>query len=293
MPASLYDHAVDPNTALHALRLDPSVRPDAATVEAAYAREAVARHPSRYPDADGRRAAEAWALTLAEARSTLLRSIGTTDAAAWVPPVEPPRPISGPFAPTEPTMATAGTTAVSADAAGPAASAPATRRRRGLVLGIFAASIGAVVLFVGAGIGATRFAEQLIERTSDTGGTFASDAPADVERFSVDEAAFTFPAALEMYNDWRYDDRCPAEFTLGCWQSAVITEASCASLQVDLEFSDDGETWITQARDTISVPDVTAGAITPVVFGHDDYDYGWIADVRCMDDAVTDGAASS
>ena len=41
------------------------------------------------------------------------------------------------------------------------------------------------------------------------------------------------------------------------------------------------------------MPDVNAGVLTPVVFGHDDYGYGWVADVRCMDDAATDGSASS
>lgn len=286
---SPYDHVVDPNTARHVLRLAPDAQLDADMIEAAHAREAFARHPTRYPDLEGRRAAESWALTLAEARSTLLRSIGTTDAATWTPPAMPPRVAPGPSV--SPGW-TAGGPRTPPPWVGPtdgAASglAPSPRRRHGLILGIVAASIAVLAIFVGAGIGAAWLAGQLSERASAVEDPAEPGPTADVERYSADEASFTFPAAMEQYYDLRYADRCPAEFTSGCWETAVITESSCASLQVDLEFTNDGDDWIVQARETIAAADVAAGDITPVVFGHDGYDYGWIADVRCADGAAS------
>ena len=69
-----YDPAVDPNTARHVLRLSPDAPLTPSTIEAAFASESWERHPSRYPDAAGRAAADEWAATLAEARTVLLRS---------------------------------------------------------------------------------------------------------------------------------------------------------------------------------------------------------------------------
>jgi hypothetical protein len=69
---------VDPNTALHVLRIDPFAPLTVAAIELAYAHEAAARHPSRYRDAAGRQAAEGWAVALAAARATLLEQAAVT-----------------------------------------------------------------------------------------------------------------------------------------------------------------------------------------------------------------------
>jgi hypothetical protein len=165
---------------------------------------------------------------------------------------------------------------------GPAPAPRSDRRRRvRLVAGIVAASAGGVALIVGAIFGATKVAEQFVDEVS-----VLAEQPAgtgETLRYSSDETRFTFPAAMEEYSDGRYWDECPAEFGGACWQLAVIPEASCASLEVQLEFTDDGSAWTGEERDVLAFTDVGAGEVTPVVFGHHDYDWAWIADVRCLD----------
>ncbi|WP_157356828.1 hypothetical protein, partial [Agromyces sp. NDB4Y10] len=74
---------MDPNIARQVLRLDAVAPLSPAIVEDAFARESWERHPSRYPDAEGRASAEAWAATLAEARAALLREAGSAAVGAW------------------------------------------------------------------------------------------------------------------------------------------------------------------------------------------------------------------
>lgn len=284
---------MDPNIARQVLRLDPLAPLTVETVEAAFARESWERHPSRYPDAAGREAAAAWAASLAEARVSLLHSIETTDAARpavfpWAPPTQRVQATNGPtpLAPTGPT----------ASAPAPAGSAaPQGNPRRGgrrvaLVLGIVAASAGVLALIGGAAFGATRLAEQVVEGASD----FAEDPywTGETVRYPADETRFTFPAAVEEYYDGRYSGRCPAEYDYGCWEMAIITESSCALLEVDLEFTDDEAAWRGDHQEVLAITEVTAGEPTPVVFGNNDYEWAWLADVRCLDAAAPAEAAT-
>ena len=287
---------MDLNTARHVLRLDPLAPLTAEAVETAYAREAWARHPSRYPDAGGFEAATAWAGTLAEAREVLLQSAPSTDATSWAPPAisaAPPQAMQwatpAPSAvptpiPSEavgldvpPVAATASTIA----SMGSASTGRRDRRRVGLVVGIVAASAGVIALIGGAAFGATRLAEQLVDDAS----ALAEDPwlTGETVRYSADEMLFTFPAAVEEYYDGRYSGRCPAEYDFGCWEMAIITEASCASLEVDIEFTNDEAARVGDEQEILAITDVAAGAATPVVFGHNEYDWAWIADVRCLD----------
>ncbi|MDQ0575995.1 hypothetical protein [Agromyces albus] len=88
---------------------------------------------------------------------------------------------------------------------------------------------------------------------------------------------------MEAYADGRYTKFCPFAFESGCWETALITEASCAALEMDLHYANDAGAWTGEHTETIEKADVTGGEFTPVVFGHDEYDVGWIHDVRCAD----------
>lgn len=279
-----YDPAVDLNTARAVLRLDPAAPLTPEAVEQSFQREAWERHPSRYPDAEGRAAAEAWAATLAEARGVLLHAAaghGTADV-----------PLTGPFEARP--AATDATTA-----------APGTRRRlsRGAVIGIVAGAVALVAVLAVAGVGAALLATSAIEQSrvaaeeeaarvaeeSEAGIDEPDEAPAEsadgsagIERIEADEAAFTFPAALEMYADGRYAHLCGLEHLEGCWESAVFVEADCATVEIELGFSNDDDMWApAEETRTITESDVATGEALPIVFGNDAYDYGWLQDVRC------------
>jgi hypothetical protein len=283
-----YDPAVDSNTARAVLRLDPAAPLTPEAVEQSFQREAWERHPSRYPDAEGRAAAEVWAATLGEARVVLLAA--TAEGAAAVPP-------AGPFT-AQPTPT---------DATTP----PASRRRlsRGAVIGIVAGAVVVLGVLTAAGIGAAFLATSAIEQSRvaaeeeaarvteeseaaedaeagidepDEAPAESADGSAGVERIEADEAAFTFPAALEMYGDGRYAHLCGLEHLEGCWESAVFVEADCATVEIELGFSNDDDMWApAEETRTITESDVTTGEALPVVFGNDAYDYGWLQDVRC------------
>ena len=136
------------------------------------------RRSNAIPRSEGRRAAESWALTLAEARSTLLRSIGTTDTAAWTPPVVPPRAVSGPFVPPGWTPGDSPDGPALAAAPPPDGAARAVarsrRRRHGLIVddNVQRSIARIVALFVGAGFGAT-----LVRRTTRPTGHPRSRTP--------------------------------------------------------------------------------------------------------------------
>lgn len=279
---------MDPNTAQQVLRLSPDAPLTPSTVEAAFARESWERHPSRYPDEAGRAAATEWAATLAQARSVLLQSMTSPDVAPWAPPATGSLAASAGFTPSP-------TEIQPVVPAGDSAPTPAPKggrgRRVGLVAGIVAVSAGVVALVVGAVFGATRVAEQFVDEVS-----VLAEQPewtGETLRYSSGETLFTFPAAMEEYYDGRYWDECPEEFAGACWQLAVIPEASCTSLEVDLEFTDDESAWTGDEREVVAFTDVGAGEITPVVFGHHDYDWAWIADVRCLDAPAPSGASTS
>ncbi|WP_448810616.1 hypothetical protein [Agromyces bauzanensis] len=248
---------MDPNSARRALRISPDSPLTVELIERAHASESWARHPSRYLDEAERRSAVQWAETLGAARAVLLAEV---------------RP-AGP--------------SVSSDAA-----AQPTRRRlsRGAIVGIVAGAVAVVALLTFAGIGAANLATRAVEAANerlDAGSS--SDAASGgsgsefVDRYQSGETMYAFPAALEIYLDGRYDSECPAQYEQGCWQMALFTEANCETLQVQLGFTNDAEALLPDHLETIETEAVLGNEPTPVVFGQDDYGYGWINQVTCLD----------
>lgn len=246
---------MDPITARQVLRIFPDAPLTVELVERAYSEEYWARHPSRYRDATQRREAEQWVGTLATARQVLLREAGTataTDAAAGPP------------------------------------------RKRGLsggaIAGIVAGGVALLALITFGAIGAVNLvtqaattAQEAIEEGLDEPMPGDANGSEDgVDRYESSETYFAFPAALEFYLDGRYDAQCSTEYQQGCWEAALFTESDCETLQVQLGFSNDAEAPTPDATDTIEIVDVVADAPTPVVYGNDDYAYGWINQVTCL-----------
>ncbi|RXZ67488.1 hypothetical protein [Agromyces albus] len=257
---------MDLNLARQILRISPDTPLTAQLIETAHASETWARHPSRYPDEAGRQQAAEWVTTLDEARAVLLAAAGA--------PMTLPAP-----------------------------TATAQTPRRGLrpwaITGIVAGIVVFVALITFGAFGAAGLvtdamstATDAIESEDDAASEEASDSVdseatefADVERFFSGETLYSFPAALEIYNDGRYDADCSFDFAYGCWQMALFTEANCTTMQVELGFSNDPEGWDPQHTESIDFAGVLGNEATAVVFGHDDYDFGWINDVTCLDAA--------
>ncbi|MBT2498863.1 hypothetical protein J7E25_07120 [Agromyces sp. ISL-38] len=252
---------MDPNLARRMLRIHPDSPLTVELIEGAYAGETLLRHPSLYPDAMGRRLAEEWAQSLAAARNQLLAEAST--------------PLSR-----------------RTDATG----APTSARRRmsgGAIAGIVAGGVALLALITFAVIGAANFATQATAEGAVQLESEPPDAPAeryrktpvaDVERYSAGETMFVFPAALEVYNDGLHSVDCSAEYPRGCWQMALLTEADCKAMRIQLGFS----SYATSSRlpghvETITKEDVLANEPTIVVFGNDEMDYGWINQVTCLD----------
>jgi hypothetical protein len=238
-------------TARQVLRIFPDAPLTPELVERAHSAESSARHPSLYEDPAQRQEAEQWAQTLASARQVLLYAAATTPDAATAPPLR--RGLSG--------------GAIAGIVAGAAA-----------VLALFTFGIIGAVTLVG---NATTVAQEAIERFEQEGASDDASGALDVERFESSETFFTFPAALEFYMDGRYDARCSLEYAEGCWQSALFTESDCATLLVELGFSNDADEFEPETTEQLAIDDAVAGDPTPVVFGNDDYAYGWINQVTC------------
>ena len=250
---------MDPNTARQVLRISPDTPLTPALIETAYAEEAAARHPSRYPDAPSRAQAEEWAVTLATAREVLLGRL--------------PAPAS--FAP----------------AVAPAPEQPRRRLSTWAITGIVAGGVAVVVLLAFAVVGGVRLATEAAdtvneaieaEQTDAESGGDSETQPA-VQRFQSSETLYAFPAALEIYADGRYNPECPPGYAFGCWQMALFTESDCDALQIELGFSNDIDAVLPDHRETMDLDGVVGDEATPVVFGHDDYDYGWVDQVTCLD----------
>jgi hypothetical protein len=237
---------VDPISARAALRLDPGLPLTPDLVEHAFQQELWARHPSRYPDAEGRAAAEAWAGTLAVARATLLAEARTH---APYPAVPARRRLSG-----------------------------------GAIAAIVTSGVAVTLVVVSLGIwlfsGLQSVAADMVEQAQQQATAVDTDA---VDRYQAGETGYTFNAALEIYSDARFWRECPDGYTDGCWSMAVFTDADCAHMEVVLEFNSDEAAWEAEATDTMFIDDVVAYEPTHVVFGNDDYPYGWIADLICHD----------
>ncbi|MFC9919438.1 hypothetical protein [Agromyces binzhouensis] len=243
---------MDPYAARATLQIPPDARLSMELIDDAYQREFWLRHPSRYPDADGRRAAEAWRDTLTRARAVLVAELAS------------PAP----------------TGAI-------AATAPRRRLSGGAIAAIVVGGVALVAVLVAGGIGlfglVRGVAETAIAESSESAGPGAVSA--DVERYESYETGYEFPSAIEMYWDGRYDDDCAIGFAEGCWQMALFTEADCDVLEVTLVFNDDADSWVAEETETRLVSDVRADEAVPVVFGNDDREFGWIDQVRCTDGA--------
>ncbi len=228
-----------------ALSLDPAATLSPERIEAAYRAAAWARHPSRYPDAESRHAAELWAATLQQARATLL-----AESAA----------------------------SASASAAGPAP-------RRGLskawIAGIVAgASVVVIGLIVGLVFGITALTERLTELAEpQLEGGFDSET---VEHHSAAETMFSFPAALEFYSDDRYMEQCSTELEQ-CWVAGVIPENDCKIMTVSIGYAMQEEQQTPDYVQTLRFYDIVAEETVPAVSSNDDYPLAWVMDVTCHD----------
>ena len=253
---------MDPITARRVLRIFPEAPLTVELVERAYADESSARHPSRYPEGAARRGAEEWAQTLSTARDVLLAE-----------------------ARSRPTQA--------ADAA---TGAPSPRRRlsAGAIAGIAAGGVALLALITFAAIGAANLATQAVTAATEAIESEAAEAEsggsgetelADVERYQSGETMYDFPAALEIYNDGRYSAECPFEYAQGCWQMALFADADCDAMEIELGFTNDVDAILPDQVETLEKQDVLGNEATIVVFGNDDYAYGWINQVTCLDDA--------
>ncbi|PWC02968.1 hypothetical protein [Agromyces badenianii] len=291
---------MEPNTARHVLRISPEAALTSELIEASFARESWARHPSLYSDPDDRIAAEAWAATLGSARTELLRLVAPA-APTWQPPGQTISPAGQPPGATAPetwqppgatsTHATMSSLQVHTSApprADEANAQPARRLSRGAIVGFVAGGVALLLVIVGAVWGISAAAPRIVESIQaevEELETAASDAA--VDRYYSGETLFTFPAALEVYGDGRYSGRCSSDFAQGCWQMALFTEQSCTSMEVVLAFSDDEASPTPQLTTPTYESDVEGNAATVVVFGNDDYTFGWITDVICHDEAVS------
>ena len=228
-----------------ALSLDPAATLSPERIESAYRAAAWARHPSRYPDAESRRAAELWAATLQQARATLL-----AESAA----------------------------SASASAAGPA---PRRGLSKGWIAGIVAgASVVVIGLVVGLVFGVTALTERLTELAEpQLEGGFDSEA---VDHYSAPETMFTFPAALEHYTDDRYMEQCSFEFEQ-CWVSGIIPERDCEIMTVTVGYASDNEQLTPDHIETLRFSDIVGGETVAAVSGNDDYSLSWVVDVVCHD----------
>ncbi|GAA1056686.1 hypothetical protein GCM10017608_21170 [Agromyces luteolus] len=246
---------MDPIAARTTLQIPPDAPLSLELIDAAYQRELWLRHPSRYPDAEGRGAAEAWRDALGRARAVLVAELASPVARV----------------------------AVGREAA------PRGRLSGGAVAAIVAGGVVLVAVLVAAGIGlfglVRGVAETAIAESAESAGPGAVGA--DVERYESYETGYEFPAALELYWDGRYDGDCAIGFVEGCWQAALFTEADCDALEVTLAFNDDAESWVAEETQTRLVPDARADEAIPVVFGNDGREFGWIDQVRCTDRAST------
>lgn len=257
---------MDPNLARQTLRILPDSPLTVELVERAFADESWARHPSRYQDAAARRQAEEWAQALVAARDVLL---------AQARPSAAPHPSTVASAPV---------------------SAPAARRglSRAAVIGIVASSVAVLALITVAVLGATTLATNALTTATERLESAAEEAVAgaegdteiaDVERMQSGETMYAFPAALEMYNDNRHGADCPIEYKEGCWQVALFTESDCNTMEVEFGFTNDIDAYLPEHLETIEKHDVVGNEATVVVFGNDDYGYGWINQVTCLDAA--------
>lgn len=165
---------------------------------------------------------------------------------------------------------------------------PATRRgpSRGWIAGIVA---GASVVVIGLVVGLVFGVTALTARVTDLAGRMTDLAELEAEGESTatefipsSELMFTFPAAIEWYGDGRHLDQCPTDAANGCWDVAVIPDADCDTMLVEIIFSGTAADPVSTFEER-EFDDVRAGEPSVVVFWNDDAETGWINDVRCLD----------
>ena len=169
------------------------------------------------------------------------------------------------------------------------------RRGRGsrpAIIAIAAGAAAVLALVVVAVFGAAGVVTQFTSTAQDAiesaagGSNESEESEIDaVERYESSETHFTFPAALELYHDGRLDAECSFDYVEGCWQTAVFPDAGCDTMQVDLAFSNSPTDPAPEHVETVEKHDVRAGRAVDVVFGDDEYDYGWVNDVMCLETA--------
>ncbi|WP_350349462.1 hypothetical protein ABIQ69_05975 [Agromyces sp. G08B096] len=241
--AAPYDRAVDPNTARALLRLPPDHPVTLDEIDAAYLAATWDRHPSRYPEGEERREAEAWARTLSAARESLINA-GT--------PATPPAPTPGD---------------------------PRARRRPWVVVGIVAGSIAGLGAVLAAGL---FLASAAVSAASTAAERQEAQSEIATDRYDADYTAYSFPAGLEVYSDGRLWQDCPPDEVRGCWQMAVLPEADCARLVVTVGYTDEYTATVPDAVERLTFDDAKSGSPTYVTFADDDYRFGWIQDVECV-----------
>lgn len=239
---------MDPNTARHALRILPETPLTVELVERAFAGESWARHPSRYQDASARRQAEEWAQTLTVARNVLLAEART--------------PASRPDAVVE---------------------LPRRRRSlsRGAIVGIVAGSVAVMALITFAVIGTATIVTDALTAASEMVGSEGED----VERYQSGETVYAFYSALEVYHDDRYGAQCSSEYVQGCWQMALFPDTDCDAMEIELGFTNDVDAIAPEHTEVVERTEVKGNEATVVVFGSNEYDYGWISQVTCLDES--------
>jgi hypothetical protein len=153
---------------------------------------------------------------------------------------------------------------------------PRRRISTGWIVGIAAGCVGLLALVAGIGFGSVALGERL---AAESDPTVAPEEQPDYVRFEAQDSGFTFPAALEVFNDGRYDAECPTTFELGCWQMALIAEEDCSRAQVGLRFSDESGRTVHQEERELAL---AANSRKLLVFGGDEYDGAWVHDVVCL-----------
>ncbi|MFB6611903.1 hypothetical protein ACFCVO_16360 [Agromyces sp. NPDC056379] len=226
-----------------ALNLDPAITLTPESIDAAYRTAAWARHPSRYPDAESRHAAELWATTLQQARATLLAESSVSE------PADPGSP------------------------------APRRGLSKGWIAGIVA---GASVVVIGLIVGLVFGVTALTERFTELAKQQPEGEWEPAEFIPSNELMFTFPASIEWYSDGRHLDQCPTDAINGCWDVAVIPEDDCDAMLVELGFTGTPADPVSTYEER-EFNDARAGEPSIVVFWNNAAESAWISDVRCLD----------
>jgi len=250
---------VDPNTARQVLRIFPDAPLTVDLVERAFAGESATRPAEELADpGSGHREA-----ALQTARTVLLAAI-EADAA--------PAALEGLF----PTATTA---------------PPRVRTRlgRGAITGIVLACVLTITWMAGGTVGLVMVLDRVGSGLAASEADPRTDAFQDTawsDRMTSQETGFTFPTALEVYADGRYDDLCSSIYEDGCWQLDVIPEKACPELRVEVGFSNDRLSPYPEVTRVSFIGAARSFERVPMVYGDNDYSYGWIADVTCERDTA-------